>query len=281
MKSSCVWSAVARLGERMPHFGNMSPMFPSIQTAAFIQAAARERVLFWCLLASLALHALILISLSVGGVSAPPTSTLLALTARLGPLAASPPRTSLPPQPEPIPTQRPVLTQPADSPAPRPQELTPAETAKAASTEPAQSAPITAAATAPPAAPVETKPGSDFPGGVPSATPTAKSSTDATAGTIEQYRLALIVAARRYKRYPSIALEKGWQGRAEVRMVIGENGMIASASIKSGSGYEILDSQALDMIRKGKTTVPIPAGLRGREFSVDVPVIFSLDIPNT
>jgi len=57
--------------------------------------------------------------------------------------------------------------------------------------------------------------------------------------------------------------------------------MVANASIKSGSGHEILDSQALDMLRKGKTTVPIPAGLRGREFSVDVPVIFSLDNPNT
>ena len=76
-------------------------------------------------------------------------------------------------------------------------------------------------------------------------------------------------------------MEKGWQGRVEVRMVIGANGMVARASIKSGSGHEILDSQALDMLRKGKTTVPIPVGLRGREFSIDVPVIFSLDNPSS
>ena len=75
-------------------------------------------------------------------------------------------------------------------------------------------------------------------------------------------------------------MEKGWQGRVEVRIVIGANGMIASASIKASSGHEILDSQALDMLKKGKTTVPIPASLRGREFSIDVPVIFSLDNPN-
>jgi hypothetical protein len=31
------------------------------------------------------------------------------------------------------------------------------------------------------------------------------------------------------------------------------------------------------MLRKGKTAVQIPASLRGREFSVDVPVIFKLD----
>ena len=93
--------------------------------------------------------------------------------------------------------------------------------------------------------------------------------------------MALIVATRRYKRYPAIAMEKGWQGRVEVRMVIGANGMLASASIKTSSGHEILDKQAISMLRKGKTTVQVPAGLRGREFSVDVPVIFNLENPNS
>ena len=116
---------------------------------------------------------------------------------------------------------------------------------------------------------------------MPGAEAGAKSGNEADAGTLEQYRLALIVATRRYKRYPAIAMEKGWQGRVEVHMVIGANGMIASASIKTGSGHEILDNQALDMLKKGKTTVPIPAGLRGREFSIVVPVIFNLDNPNS
>jgi protein TonB len=64
-------------------------------------------------------------------------------------------------------------------------------------------------------------------------------------------------------------------------MVIGANGMIASASIKTSSGHEVLDNQALDMLKKGKTTVPIPASLRGREFDIDVPVIFNLDNPSS
>ncbi len=87
----------------------------------------------------------------------------------------------------------------------------------------------------------------------------------------------MIAATRRYKRYPAIAMEKGWQGRVEVRMVIGANGMLASVSVKSSSGHEILDKQAVDMLKKGKTTIPIPASLRGREFNIDVPVIFNLD----
>ena len=64
-------------------------------------------------------------------------------------------------------------------------------------------------------------------------------------------------------------------------MVIGANGMTSNASIKTSSGHEILDNQALDMIKKGKTTVQIPASLRGREFTIDVPVIFNLENPNT
>ncbi len=108
---------------------------------------------------------------------------------------------------------------------------------------------------------------------------TEKGGNEADAGTLEQYRLALIIATRRYKRYPAIAMEKGWQGKVVVRLVIGANGMLAGTSITTSSGHDILDNQAMDMLRKGKPTVQIPANLRGREFSIDVPVIFNLDNP--
>ena len=119
------------------------------------------------------------------------------------------------------------------------------------------------------------------PAGVPSIEAAGKSGSEADAGTLEQFRLALIVAARRYKRYPAIAMEKGWQGRVDVHMVIGADGMIASTSIKTGSGHEVLDAEALEMLEKGTSTVPIPASLRGLRFDIDVPVIFSLDNPTS
>jgi TonB family protein len=46
--------------------------------------------------------------------------------------------------------------------------------------------------------------------------------------------------------------------------------------VKSSSGYEILDNVAVDMIKKAKPLTPIPAALRGKEFTVDIPVIFDL-----
>ena len=98
----------------------------------------------------------------------------------------------------------------------------------------------------------------------------------ADAGLLEKYRLALIDVAKRYKRYPIRAMEKGWQGRVEIRLVVGSDGTIKSALIKRSSTYQILDDQALDMVKKSTRAEPIPSALRGREFTLDIPVIFEL-----
>ena len=96
------------------------------------------------------------------------------------------------------------------------------------------------------------------------------------AGTLAQYRLALISAAKRFKLYPRIAVENDWQGKAEIRMTISTSGSIAALSVRASAGHAILDQQALEMIERAKDLALIPPALRGREFSVDVPVIFSL-----
>ncbi len=88
--------------------------------------------------------------------------------------------------------------------------------------------------------------------------------------------LKLADAAKRYRRYPVQAMERGWQGRVEIRVVIGTNGTIEDALIKTSSNYQILDDQALDMVKRGKPLTPIPAALHGREFTMDIPVIFEL-----
>jgi protein TonB len=257
----------------------------SAATAGLIQSLAEERELLWCVLASIALHALVLLGLSWRGAPAPPAKTLLVLTARLVPLISAPPVPPPPPKlaphpPEPVLAPRRAPAKPAAIPVPPPKPA-PAEEVKAPQPELAPTE--TSAVTLPsqPAAPVQALAAPQAPARVPATEAAAKSGNEADAGTLEQYRLALIVATRRYKRYPPIALEKGWQGRVEVHIVIGANGMIANASVKRGSGHDILDNQALDMLKKGNTTVPIPASLRGREFSIDVPVIFNLESPSS
>ncbi len=96
------------------------------------------------------------------------------------------------------------------------------------------------------------------------------------ATAIDQYRLALLNAARPYKRYPAQAMQNGWTGKAEIRLFIGVNGLIQSAAIKVSTGFSMLDDTALDMIKKAKPSAQIPPALKNKEFTVDVPVMFDL-----
>jgi periplasmic protein TonB len=95
-------------------------------------------------------------------------------------------------------------------------------------------------------------------------------------GSLAQYRLQLLSMARKYKRYPRVAMDNNWEGDVVVRMVIGANGMISMLSIKTSSGHEVLDQQALEMFQKAKPLVQIPAALRGREFTLELRAIYNL-----
>ncbi|MCX7961608.1 MAG: energy transducer TonB [Burkholderiales bacterium] len=96
------------------------------------------------------------------------------------------------------------------------------------------------------------------------------------ANTLAQYRIALMEAARAFRRYPRLARENNWQGRVTVRVAIAPGGALAAVAVASSSGYPVLDQQALDMLRSAQARTPVPPALRGREFSVEIPVIFDL-----
>jgi protein TonB len=95
-------------------------------------------------------------------------------------------------------------------------------------------------------------------------------------GSLAQYRLALIGAAKHHRLYPESAVERGWQGRVTVRLAIDVDGSIAAALVRRSSGHGALDQQAVEMLRKAAALTPLPPALRSREFSVDVPVLFEL-----
>ena len=96
------------------------------------------------------------------------------------------------------------------------------------------------------------------------------------AGTLAQYRLSVLGAARRFKSYPDVAIENSWQGKAEVRMVIDSTGEISGLEVRTSAGHAVLDQHALYIVGRAKAVAPIPPALRGRGFIVDVPVVFSL-----
>ena len=195
-----------------------------------------------------------------------------------------------------------IVEKPA-APPPQPPVAVPAETVAPPRTEPVKPlptmrkaapprvapAPAPAQASAPPASdapardPVlvakpETPPAAEFTVPPPPPPPVAKAvepqapSPDAVAG----YGRSVSQALARHREYPRLALMRGWEGATTLRLRVAPGGKLAEASVHQSSGHEVLDDQALAMVRRlGSLPLP-PDSLRDREFAVLVPVVFQL-----
>lgn len=108
------------------------------------------------------------------------------------------------------------------------------------------------------------------------APPAATASAPSDAATLGQYRVQLIGAARRFKRYPEAARENNWAGNVVVGVAVGADG-IARTSVRKSSGRPVLDQQALEMFQQAARAVPVPPALRGKEFSLEVRAIYGLE----
>ena len=92
-----------------------------------------------------------------------------------------------------------------------------------------------------------------------------------------QYGGTLGRAIAKQKSYPKIAQMRGWQGEVLLDLKLDGNGNVQSANVKESSGYESLDNQALEMVRKASPFPAPPEALRGRSFNITVPVSFKLE----
>lgn len=81
----------------------------------------------------------------------------------------------------------------------------------------------------------------------------------------------------KHKQYPRMAQMRGWQGTARIELQIDASGNVTSSRIAESSGYEILDKQALEMVHKASPLPLPPEALRGRDFTIVVPVAFKLE----
>jgi len=237
-----------------------------------ISPNGHNRVFQYAILASLALHALLLLGFpdlidrARRAVSFP--APLIARLMEPEPAAPAPPPTPVqkvePPKPAPrLAKPVPKATQPAPvAPAPMAEQpVPPVESAQPAQPVPA---PPVAAAAPQPTAPA------------PQSTATLSAAPSADAQSRDQYRVQLIDEARRHKRYPPLARENNWQGNVLVGVAIAADGR-ASVTVKGSSGHELLDRQALDMFRQAARAVPVPPALRGKEFALEVRAVYGLE----
>ena len=92
-----------------------------------------------------------------------------------------------------------------------------------------------------------------------------------------QYGSLLSREIAKHKQYPKIAQMRGWQGDVAVDIQIDGSGNVLSTKIHTSSGFESLDKQALEMVKKASPFPMPPAALRSKPFNVLVPVSFRLE----
>jgi protein TonB len=92
-----------------------------------------------------------------------------------------------------------------------------------------------------------------------------------------QYGSLLSREIAKHKNYPKIAQMRGWQGDVSVDILIDGNGNVLSSKIHTSSGFESLDKQALEMVKKASPFPLPPIALRSKPFNVLVPVAFRLE----
>lgn len=229
----------------------------------------RNRVLHYAILASLALHAVLLLSLPdlISGArhaaSLPPKIIARLMAPEPIPVPAPPPQP--PPQaapavPPPQPKKKPpapVLAKPAPE---RPVQVEPSR---------APEPPVPPAPVAEPA-PVPAKPAEEVVTAAPAA-PAPAAPPVASAQMLEEqsadrYRMELIAALARTIKdsYPPQARDNNWEGDVLLGVVVRPNGNV-SINVKRGSRFRVLDQGAVAALRQATQEVPVPPALRGKE----------------
>lgn len=97
-----------------------------------------------------------------------------------------------------------------------------------------------------------------------------------TESDLRRYRLALAREARRFKHYPAVAKERSWEGSVilEIRL---RPGIDPEVVLVKGSGYAVLDDQALVLMSRVCRSVTLPNELLGRHASFDLSIRYTLD----
>jgi len=92
---------------------------------------------------------------------------------------------------------------------------------------------------------------------------------------LEDYRINVMYASRRYRKYPEEAIKNGWGGKVVILVTVTKGGRTATI-LRNSSGYQILDSAAMETIAQAAAETTVPSRLTGRDFSVEIPITYEL-----
>jgi protein TonB len=119
----------------------------------------------------------------------------------------------------------------------------------------------------------------------PSRAAAANSSGNAGAGglaatggnaAISSYQAQVLAHLSQHRVYPPEARERGITGVARIQFALSRDGRVLSASLIGGSGERLLDTAALDMVRRASPFPPFPEGIAQARIDFAAPIRFDL-----
>jgi periplasmic protein TonB len=109
------------------------------------------------------------------------------------------------------------------------------------------------------------------PGPIPTAPDPAK-----TRALKKAYSQQLSSKIQQYQKYPNAALRQRWEGTAEVLLTMTADGQVMHVELGKGTGRDVLDKEAVEMVRRASPLPQAPGELRGGELKITVPIVFRL-----
>jgi protein TonB len=111
------------------------------------------------------------------------------------------------------------------------------------------------------------------------ATPTQANSDVKNAGeaALNEFSNLLARHIAKFKLYPKIAQMRGWQGDIILEIKLNGNGELMSSKIVKGSGFDVLDNEGLEMVKRASPFPVPPEILKGKSFTILVPIRFKLE----
>ncbi|MFT3849343.1 MAG: energy transducer TonB [Propionivibrio sp.] len=244
---------------------------------------SKHRALIQALMLSASVHAALLLGVVTThrlqpGAPAPAMNVVIARDQRVEPIrpvAAVPAPPGKARDPVPLPRPEPRKAAPASTTRAvrRAEPVPPRIVTYEASPVAVPESPVSADAAGPPtvSAPASVPNGGAVQGEAPAA------QDGVSADDLRRYRVSLASAARRFKRYPALAREQGWEGTVDVAIRVRSALPTPDVVLVCSSGHDLLDEQAVQMMAQAARATTLPEGLRGRDLEIPLPVKFSLD----
>lgn len=106
--------------------------------------------------------------------------------------------------------------------------------------------------------------------------PAAATPVAVQGGGLPNFAGSLMAHLARYKRYPAEARERRHEGVVTLRFRMDRAGRVLAARLEKGSGFVLLDEEAIALLQRAAPLPRIPDALTGDVLELVIPIQFSL-----